>query len=145
MILEFSEIRRLLPHGYPVALVDRVLSLESRSSIVAIKAICGSELCYRDVPAGASAADYAYPVSLMMESLVQAVALLWLAGAPSNGDRAEQVLMLGAVRGYRCEGRAFPGDIITHKARIEKATSGNVAASGESWSRPGACRRRPSP
>src|SRR5215469_2443782 len=116
MALEFSQIRNLLPHGYPIALVDRVVSIEAGSSIVAIKAVSATELCYSSIPRGASGADYAYPVSLMMESLVQTVALLWLAGAAPQSDGTERVLLLGAIRGFTLGGRAFPGDVMTHKA-----------------------------
>jgi 3-hydroxyacyl-[acyl-carrier-protein] dehydratase len=133
MALEFWDLLKLAPYGHPMALVDRVLSIEAGSSIVAIKVISGTELCYRGVPPGASARGYAYPVSLMMESLLQSAVLLWFASGPPCGDGTEQVLLLGAVRGFRLEGRGFPGDVITHRVHVEKATSGNIAAAGESW------------
>src|SRR5947209_641444 len=41
--LENAEIQRILPHRYPMLLIDRVLEMERRQRIVAIKNVSANE------------------------------------------------------------------------------------------------------
>jgi 3-hydroxyacyl-[acyl-carrier-protein] dehydratase len=127
-VLEHAHLRRILPHGHPVLLVDR-LSLEPDGSAVGTKSVTAGEPCYRDLPPDAEPERYAYPVSLLLESFGQTAAALWLTGAGAVED--DRVLMLVAARGCRIEGRAFPGDVLRHTARVEHVVGDNVFVSGE--------------
>jgi 3-hydroxyacyl-[acyl-carrier-protein] dehydratase len=123
--LEHAAIHGLLPQGHPMVLVDRVVSLDPGVSIVGLKAITGSEPCYRGVAGGP------YPASLMLESFGQTAALLWLAGLGGSPVRDSHVLMLVAVRDCVIHGRAFPGDVLRHVARIDQVVGDNVFVEGE--------------
>jgi 3-hydroxyacyl-[acyl-carrier-protein] dehydratase len=130
-VLDHAAIRALLPHGHPMVLVDRVVALEPGVSIVGLKAITGSEPCYRDLVTGAPRDLLAYPVSLMLESFGQTAAILWLVGLSSSPVRGDHVLMLVAIRDCTIEGRAYPGDVLRHVARIDQVIGDNVFVQGE--------------
>lgn len=142
-MVEIDGIRRLLPHGHPMLLVDRIVELEPRRAIVATKAITYGEPCYASLPAGAGAHAYTYPASLLLESFGQAAALLWMAGRgdgdlpdaglPGDADGDGRVLMLATARDCTVDGRALPGDVIEHRARIDHVVGDNVFVSGESF------------
>lgn len=127
-MLDHHDLRVLLPHGHPFVLVDRVLEVEPGRSLVATKAITGTEPCFRDVPAGAPAAHYRYPAPLLLESLGQAAALLWLLDAGPVGE--DFLLMFGAARGYRVLGGVFPGDVVRHEVRLEAVKADTIFAAG---------------
>lgn len=124
-VLDHAAIRSLLPQGHPIALVDRVIALDPGVSIVGLKAVTGSEPCYRSGDAGA------YPVSLMLESFGQTAAILWLVSLGSSPVRDDRVLMLTAIRDCTIEGRALPGDVLRHEARLDQVIGDNVFVAGE--------------
>jgi 3-hydroxyacyl-[acyl-carrier-protein] dehydratase len=129
---EHVDIRAILPQRHPLLLVDRVLELVPGSSIRTIKAITGTEPCYAALHDGAESWQYDYPRSLMIESLGQSAALLWLEGrAPTPGDG--QVLMFVGARDYHFEGSARPGDVLRHEVRLESVVADTAFASGETW------------
>jgi 3-hydroxyacyl-[acyl-carrier-protein] dehydratase len=130
-LLDHAAIRNLLPQGHPMVLVDRVLALDPGVSILGVKAITGSEPCYRHLAAGARREHVAYPVSLMLESFGQTAAILWLVGMGGSAVRDDHVLMLVAVRDCTIEGRAFPGDVLRHVARLDQVVGDNVFVEGE--------------
>jgi 3-hydroxyacyl-[acyl-carrier-protein] dehydratase len=128
-MLEHGDVRSLLPQGHPMMLVDRIVHLEPSVSVVGIKAISGCEPCYHDLPGGLPRERYAYPASLVLESFGQTAAILWLSAI--GGVRDDQVLMLGAARGCRIVGRAYPGDVLEHTARVSHVVGDNVFVEGE--------------
>src|SRR5207248_2320963 len=130
-MLDHSEIRALLPQGHPMMLVDRVVSLEVSVSVVGIKAITGSEPCYRHLDGGLPLEHYAYPTSLLLESFGKTAAILWLTGMGARQVDEDQVLMLAAARGCRILGHAYPGDVLEHTARVSHVLGDNVFVEGE--------------
>jgi 3-hydroxyacyl-[acyl-carrier-protein] dehydratase len=132
-MLDYSQIRSILPHGHPTLLVDRVVSLEPGVSAVGIKAITGSEPCYRDLPSGSGPRHYAYPVSLLIESFGQTAAILWLRSVRSVEESADHVLMFVAARDLRIEGQAYPGAVLHNIVRLDRIVSDTVFVGGEVW------------
>lgn len=130
-MLDHHDIRRLLPQRYPMLLVDRVTRWQPAHSITAVKAVTGAEPCYRHIPDGAPAGHYAYPVPLLLESLGQTAALLWLADTGPVGDG--RVLMFAGARGYRVTGPAYPGDVLEHSVTVTHTKADTVFAAGETW------------
>lgn len=129
---EHVEIKAILPQRHPLLLIDRVLDLVPGKSIRAVKAVTGTDPCYAGLPDGAESWRYAYPRSLMIESLGQAAALLWLDGrAPTPDD--DQVLMLVGARDYHFEGHALPGDVLRHEVWLDSVVADTAFASGETW------------
>jgi 3-hydroxyacyl-[acyl-carrier-protein] dehydratase len=132
-MLDYSQIRAILPQGYPMVLVDRVVSLDPGVSIVGIKAITGSEPCYRNLGDNLKRERYAYPTSLLVESFGQTAAILWLQSDKSGKQHPDQVLVFVAARNIRIEGHAYPGDVLRHVARLDRVVSDTVFVEGEVW------------
>ena len=69
-----QEILKKIPHRHPFILVDRILTLETGSNIVAIKNVTSNECCFQghfpELPV--------MPGVLILESLAQACALLFI-------------------------------------------------------------------
>jgi 3-hydroxyacyl-[acyl-carrier-protein] dehydratase len=132
-VLEYSQIRSILPHGHPALLVDRVVSLEIGVSIVGIKAITGCEPCYGNLPIGLDRDGYAYPTSLLNESFGQTAAILWLKSTKMVNRESGRILMFVAGRDLRIEGHGYPGDVLRHVARIDQILGDTVIVEGETW------------
>jgi 3-hydroxyacyl-[acyl-carrier-protein] dehydratase len=121
MIMEADRIRDLLPHRYPMLLVDRVLDAEPSVSLTAVKAITVNEPCFAD------GGDLAYPEVLMMESWGQAAGVLVLLGE-ELGDR---VMLFGSMSGVDIHRRVRPGDVLEHRVRIFRALADTVIFEGD--------------
>jgi 3-hydroxyacyl-[acyl-carrier-protein] dehydratase len=130
-LLSYADIHTLLPHRYPMLMVDAVLSIEPRQSIVAIKCVTGNEPCYAQLPEGVSLRQMAYPTSLIVESFSQAGAILWARSNPA--DRADSVLMFGMAKDCEFEREVFPGDTMEHRVRLEHGMADGLVLSGETW------------
>nr|WP_277351216.1 hypothetical protein [Micromonospora sp. HNM0581] len=130
--LEHHQVRALLPQRYPLLLVDRVLSMTPGRRIEAVKTVTATEPCYRDLADDAPAGDYAYPASLLVESLGQAAALLWLAGAEGPVDD-DHVLMFVGARNFSFDVAAYPGDLLRHVVHLERVIADTAFATGETY------------
>ncbi|MGN6372221.1 MAG: 3-hydroxyacyl-ACP dehydratase FabZ family protein [Solirubrobacteraceae bacterium] len=131
-MLDMPDIRRLLPHGHPMLLVDRVVALERGRAITGTKAITFSEPCYRQLSMNLPLEQYAYPVSLLLESFGQTAALLWLHAVGQNVSN-DRVLMLVTVQDCRIDGRALPGDVLRHVVRLVQVAAGVAVFEGETY------------
>jgi 3-hydroxyacyl-[acyl-carrier-protein] dehydratase len=132
-MLEHADIMRLLPHRHPVLQVDRVLELVPGERIVAIKAITGAEPCYAGLGPESSHHAYAYPMSLMIESMGQAGGVLWLHGARLAGEELDGTLIFGAARDLELTGAAYPGDVLRHVVEVDTIKGTNAFLRGETW------------
>nr|WP_269440703.1 hypothetical protein [Micromonospora tarapacensis] len=130
--LEHHQVRALLPQRYPLLLVDRVLAMTPGERIEAVKTVTATEPCYRDLTDDAPPGDYAYPASLMVESLGQTAALLWLADADGPvGD--DHVLMFVGAREFAFDIAAYPGDVLRHVVHLERVIADTAFATGETY------------
>jgi 3-hydroxyacyl-[acyl-carrier-protein] dehydratase len=118
-MIEHAELRGILPHRHPILLVDRVLEVVSGERLVAEKAITGSEPCYAGIDESAGPEAFAYPRSLLIESLGQAGALLWFASTGPAQRAARGMPMFAALRAGSFTGEAFPGDVLRHTVWFE--------------------------
>ena len=132
ILADHERIKGLLPHRYPMLLVDAVLELRAGDWIRATKAVTLDEAAYaRARRDAASTATRSYPTSLVVESFCQAAGILFMESAMGRYDRDRHVLLFGALAGCRVTGAAFPGDVLTHRARIVKAFSDSAVFAGE--------------
>lgn len=130
--IEYADLQRLLPQRYPILLVDRVTDV-STDGLTAVKAVSGTDACYRDVPEGEPRQAYAYPVPLLIESFGQSAALAWFLRAKELGSVDAEVLLplFAGLRDFRVLGSAYPGDLIRHEVRLDQIVEGAAFASGE--------------
>ena len=122
--LSFDEIRALLPHDYPLVLVDQVLELEPNERILAVKNVSGNEWMFP----GHFPATAVYPGVLLIESLAQAAILLAL---HSRLDvAANATFFLAGVRS-RFLAPVVPGDQVYLSLTADKLVSTGGVMSGE--------------
>lgn len=132
-MLEHAEVKRYLPHRHPALQVDRVLELEPGRRIVATKAVTGAEPCYADLAEDLPATAYAYPATLLLESLGQSGAVLWRYTAALDGGIGAGTLVFGSARDFVVTAPAYPGDVLRHEVVVETAKREYAVLSGQTW------------
>lgn len=115
------DVKTVLPHRYPILLVDRVRSVEP-GRVIALKAVTGNEPWYAEL---ADDADPAYPAALLVESWCQAAGVL----AADSVDPG-LVMLLGGLTGVRFGRPVLPGDVVEHHVVLERELAGSVVVSG---------------
>ncbi len=108
-----KEIERALPHRYPFLLIDRVLELTPRESVLAIKNISVSE----PVLQGHFPGSPIYPGVMTVEGLAQAAGILSYV-SPEKGISS---MLLTEVQKARFRRQIIPGDTITYSVRLIKS------------------------
>jgi 3-hydroxyacyl-[acyl-carrier-protein] dehydratase len=131
-VFDHARIRAILPQRYPMLLVDQVVELQPGSFIRTIKTVTGCEPCYAHLEDGAESWRYRYPPPLIIESLGQTAALLWLADHPV-APTDDRVLMFAGARDFCFEGSAYPGDVLRHDVRLDSVMADTAFATGETW------------
>src|SRR5579862_1545937 len=127
-ILDQNEIRRILPHRYPMLLVDRIVELEAER-IVGIKNVTANEPFFMG-----HFPDYpVMPGVLIVEAMAQTAGVLVLKSIP---DRENKLVLLASVEGAKFRRPVVPGDqlriemtMIRRKASVAKM-SGRVTVDG---------------
>ncbi len=103
--LDIHKILTLLPHRYPILLVDRVLELEPHKSIKALKNVTINEPYFQ----GHFPTRPVMPGVLMLEALAQTAALLTFAEEPQRPARRRCIYFVG-IDGARFKRVVEPGD-----------------------------------
>ena len=111
-ILEINEIRRILPHRYPMLLVDRIEELEAER-IVGIKNVTINEPFFNghfpDFPV--------MPGVLIVEAMAQVAGVLVLSQIP---DRANKLVLLATVEEAKFRKPVRPGDQLRIEMKVGK-------------------------
>lgn len=133
-VLDARGIRELLPHRYPILLVDRVLELEPGESIVATKAVSMNEPWYARLGPAPAPADLAYPSMLLIESWAQAAGILanTLRRQDAEQSREDDVMLFGSASGVTFGAPVMPGDVLRHRVRLARVMDDAVVVQGES-------------
>jgi 3-hydroxyacyl-[acyl-carrier-protein] dehydratase len=100
---DIVRIMELIPHRYPFLLLDRVVEVERRQRLVAIKNVTANEPCFQGHFPG-------YPIMpgvLLLEALAQAGCILVMLEAP---DPTEKLVVFTGVENARFRRPVFPGD-----------------------------------
>ena len=135
--MELTDILELLPHRYPILLVDRILEIEPGARVVALKNVTANESFFQGHFPG-------YPVMpgvLIVEAMAQAGCVMMLSGVedPQNkvpffagidrckfrrpvvpGDQLRLELEVLRQRGASCklQGQALVGEELAAEAEI---------------------------
>ena len=118
-MMDIHQIRKLLPHRYPVLLVDRVVELERGKHIKAIKNVTINEPFFN----GHFPARPVMPGVLMLEALAQAAGLLsfdMMGEAP--GD--DKVFYFVGIDGARFKRPVEPGDQLVLEIDLDRIKGG---------------------
>lgn len=118
-MLDIHRILKLLPHRYPILLVDRVLSFEKDKRIQALKNVTINEPFFQ----GHFPSRPVMPGVLMLEALAQTAALLSFESAGTEPSEDTVVYFVG-IDGARFKRVVEPGDQLMLNAEIERARAG---------------------
>jgi len=127
--LDIQAIREILPHRYPMLLVDRIEELEA-DRVVGIKNVTANEPFFvghfPDFPV--------MPGVLIVEAMAQAAGVLVLKSMP---DRDKKLVLLVAIESAKFRKPVVPGDtlrlemtVIKRKASVAKM-SGRATVDGQ--------------
>ncbi|SFC20860.1 3-hydroxyacyl-ACP dehydratase FabZ [Pseudoalteromonas denitrificans] len=104
--LDIQEIMALLPHRYPMLLVDKVVDFEAGKYLHAIKNVTANEPIFT----GHFPGQPIFPGVMILEALAQATGLL---GFKTTEGRAENELYLfAAIDNARFKQPVYPGDTL---------------------------------
>jgi 3-hydroxyacyl-[acyl-carrier-protein] dehydratase len=116
--LNIREILTLLPHRYPILLVDRVLELERHKRIKALKNVSVNEPYF----VGHFPTRPVMPGVLIIEALAQAAGLLTFAEAPH--DPSTTMYYLVGIDGARFKRPVEPGDQLILNVEFQRTMRG---------------------
>ena len=116
--LDIHKILTLLPHRYPILLVDRVLELEPHKSIKALKNVSINEPYFQ----GHFPTRPVMPGVLILEALAQTAALLTFAEEPH--DPTNTLYYFVGIDGARFKRVVEPGDQLILESTITRKKAG---------------------
>ncbi len=110
--LDITEIRKILPHRFPMLLVDRILDMEPMKWAVGVKNVSVNELQFQ----GHFPGEPIMPGVLLIEAMAQVggVALLY---PPENRGKIAVFAKIDKVRFHR---QIVPGDQVVTRADVVK-------------------------
>lgn len=108
---DILEIMSILPHRYPFLLIDRIVELERRSRIVAIKNVTLNEPQFTG-----HFPDYPImPGVLMIEALAQAGGTMLLIEIP---DREDKLMLFTGINDAKFRRPVVPGDQVRLEVKV---------------------------
>lgn len=128
-----AQIMEILPHRYPMLLIDAVTVLEYDSYCEAIKNITCNEPCYKELSDSPGLCDFAYPCSLIIESFSQAAAILYTMSQRQKGHSVKGVMLFGSISHFIFHRCAFPGNTMRHCVTLDRDLTDAAVISGEVW------------
>jgi beta-hydroxyacyl-ACP dehydratase FabZ len=118
-MLDIKEIMKILPHRYPMLLVDRILEIEEGKRIVGLKNVSANEQFFQGHFPGAPV----MPGVLIVEALAQCAAILFLRAMP---DRDRKLFLFGGIDKARFRKPVVPGDQVILEAVVLQSRASTV-------------------
>ena len=121
--MNINEIIQILPHRYPMLLVDRILELEEGKRVVGLKNVTANEQFFQGHFPGAPV----MPGVLIVEAMAQCGAVLFLRDIP---DRDKKLFLFGGVDKARFRRPVVPGDQLIMELELLQKRGGTVRLRG---------------
>lgn len=122
--LDLDGITGLLPHRFPMLLLDRVSGLVPGAMVAAETTLLDNGPRCADTPLE--------PHMLVLEAWCQAAGVLATWDAPNPSVLSGQVMLIGSMTGIRMAGQLAPGDLIEHRVRLSTTVGDTTIFAGDS-------------
>jgi beta-hydroxyacyl-ACP dehydratase FabZ len=123
-VLDINEIMKLLPHRYPMLLIDRILEIaEDGKRIVGLKNVSANEQFFQGHFPGAPV----MPGVLIVEAMAQCAAVLFLREIE---DRDRKLFLFGGVDKARFRRPVIPGDQLILECEVLQKRASTVKVRG---------------
>jgi beta-hydroxyacyl-ACP dehydratase FabZ len=122
-VLNIIEIMKLLPHRYPMLLVDRILELDPGKRVVGLKNVTANEQFFQGHFPGAPV----MPGVLIVEAMAQCSAVLFLRDLP---DREKKLFLFGGIDKARFRKPVVPGDQLILECIVLQQRAGTAKVRG---------------
>ena len=123
---EIQDIMKILPHRYPMILIDRITEITEGVGLTAIKNVTINETYF----AGHFPAQPVMPAVLILESMAQAGAFLVLNTVP---DPLQKNMVFSSISDSKFRIPIIPGDQIEIKMQLVKIRLGAVKLRGDAY------------
>ena len=124
--MDINEIQAIIPHRYPMLLIDRIVEIEPLKRIVAIKNITMNESVFQGHFPGAPV----FPGVLIIEALAQAGAVLLFREVP---DRDSKLLYFTGIDEAKFRRPVVPGDQLRLEVTVLRFKLGFAKLKAEAY------------
>ena len=124
--MDIKEIQSIIPHRYPMLLIDRVIELEPLKRIVAIKNVTMNEAVFEGHFPGAPV----YPGVMIIEAMAQAGAVLLFREVQ---DRENKLLYFTSIEEAKFRRPVVPGDQMRLEVSVIKYKMGYAKLRAEAY------------
>ncbi len=119
--MDIEQIMKILPHRYPILLVDRVEEIVKNKSIVAYRNVTANEPIF----SGHFPDHLIYPGVMILEGLAQAGSLLVFESMDKDEQDAESIIpYFAGIDKAKFKKPVLPGDKLEYQVSIMKSRMG---------------------
>ncbi|QQS46762.1 MAG: 3-hydroxyacyl-ACP dehydratase FabZ [Acidobacteriota bacterium] len=124
--MDIKEIQTIIPHRYPMLLIDRIIELDPLKKIVAIKNVTMNEQVFQGHFPGAPV----FPGVFIIEAMAQAGAVLLFREVP---DRDSKLLYFTGIEEAKFRRPVLPGDRLRIEVSVIKYKMGYAKLRAEAY------------
>jgi len=128
MILDFEQIKKLIPQRFPFIMIDRVLELEPGRHAVAVKNVSGNDIFFL----GHFPEKAIMPGAAIIEAMAQTAIILFASSGKGNEAGKKPLYFFGSVKA-RFLHPVVPGDQLVIKVASVKTLPTGAYVSGEAF------------